>query len=97
MSLDQELKNKVQDAIKGNKLDFWLRKTLFDVLKSEDSSKLNDVVAYLVQAKEGLSYKGLNNIHGNYYTARTTYKELVEWANSQDFYIFESSQKLRPN
>ena len=94
MSLDQEINNKIREALNSNKLDFKFAEFLSTILDNDDSSKLDESIAYHVKAKEGLTHSGLNNIAGKIYTARTTYRELLDLVNNPDFYYFQSPQKI---
>ena len=94
MSLEQEVKDRIQEALDSNKLDLRFAKVFSDILHEGDSSKLDQRFAYHVKAKEGLDYKGLNHVAGEIYTARTTLIELINFIENSDFYVFQAPQEI---
>ncbi|MBI5065968.1 hypothetical protein HZA97_07040 [Candidatus Woesearchaeota archaeon] len=95
MSLNKKFKGKLQEAISSNKIDLRLRRAFSTILKSNDSSKLDEIISYHVQAREGLKYDGLNHLTSTFYTGRTNYKTLLDFVSNPNFYTFEGARRLR--
>ncbi len=105
ITLDQKLKNRIKKAANSKKLDPALGRDFMTILKEGKNQllakafkniTLESTVSYFAFGKPQVIPEGMARSYSNseFYSARTTYRELLNHVENSEFSYFEKAQRL---
>ncbi len=100
MTLDQKLKDRINEILNSNKLDTKLCFDFMRILDNEgkDLLTLEKSVSYFATGNPQTTPKGMkkSTILPEVYTAKTTYRELLGHVENSEFKNFQKSTQYQP-
>lgn len=97
MGLEQDLVDRINDALKSKKVDVRFRLRFLRILDADDPALLEREVSYFVKGiSQDLEFEGKIINVGIIYTAQSTYRVLLDNFENDDLKYFSWSGNMYP-